>query len=387
MNIRIQKFLLYLFSITLVFESWNGVSYGGNSIPKLVAIFLIIALLFGGGKQEKLISIRQFIIPISILGILIVIISLFNYKGDPFTMLLLPGVVLNIVIFIFILRFIRANPLAGYQMLQLLVVGILGVSILFLIGIGVDYEEGRLSIFGENSNKVGLYAIIAILFVLSTVFENAKKYRYRYLLLITIAPLLNMIAQSGSRVTFVSFILLLLLFFILRGGKNTTKKIVFLVVGVVSVYLAFSYLMSFDILRNRMLNTVEDRDLSGRDLIWETYFPLVQKNPVFGVGLSGFTETSLKNYNLFVSPHNVFLEVLIYSGIIGFIFFALFLYRILRYTYYIMKDFNFSLPLLLVLLVILACFSGQFLNVKPFWMILAFALSVPKEKPRLSSNA
>jgi O-antigen ligase len=387
MNVKIQNFLLYLFSLTLVFEVWEGLSLGGNSIPKFVAIILIIALLFLGGRRISYKSIRAYTIPLIIFGITLTIITLYNYNDDNASMKLLPGILMNIILFIFILRFVRANPRSGYKMMEMLTVGILIMTVLFIFGIGVDYEDGRLTIFGENSNKVGLYAITAFMFILSTIVENPLNYgRSRYYLIIALAPLINMVAQSASRVTFFSFIIILLLFFILKGGKSTIRRAGLIIFGFIAIYVILNYLLSFEILRNRVLDTIEDKDLAGRDLIWESFLPLFISNPVFGVGLSGYTEASYKIYKLFYSPHNVFLEVAIYTGLIGLIAFLVFLYRVVRFAFNALSSQHYILPLLLIVLIILICFSGQMLNVKPYWMIIAYILSVPLNRPEIKNN-
>ena len=115
-----------------------------------------------------------------------------------------------------------------------------------------------------------------------------------------------------------------------------------------------------------------DRDLSGRDIIWQNIMPLIKDNLVFGVGNVGYSEFSQSTFGLFNSPHNVFLEILCYTGIIGLSIYLVFLFRIFSKCYQLYKTENNLLPLILLIPVLGIIASSQILDVKTGWIIFAF---------------
>ena len=142
--------------------------------------------------------------------------------------------------------------------------------------------------------------------------------------------------------------------------------------------------MNSEVLMLRLLQTVADQDLAGRDEVWVEIINIVQNNLIFGIGQTGY-------FSIFglASPHNVFIEVLIYTGIVGLFLYLVFILRISIYAYKCIKIKGKILPLLLMSPIFGILLSGQILNMKLGWLVLAyiisvhlneFSLSLPQEK-------
>jgi O-antigen ligase len=93
-----------------------------------------------------------------------------------------------------------------------------------------------------------------------------------------------------------------------------------LILATMSAATAFAFLctdvgsQALDVFQGRIVEqTVENRYLAGRDDLWYQAVEMAQERPITGWGLDGFRANSW-NY-----PHNLFLEVLVEGGLIGFL--------------------------------------------------------------------
>jgi O-antigen ligase len=375
--IRIQYILLYVFSFTLVFENWEMMSFGGNSLPKLFAIMFMGLTMFSSRKTFDYNMLKRYLNPLFIFSLILLFPYVYNFSELSSSFTGLSTILLNVLFFWFIGNLVVRKPILAYRMIQVFVFGVFLSSILFLLNIGIEYEDGRMALFGENQNKIGIFCAFAVLYIMTTLIENYRGYKLRrYFLLLFLLPLINMIAETGSRVTFISLMLSLMVFILLRRSGNSIKKVLFIVVGAAILFFLFNYFMTFDVLRERMLSTYEDQDLAGRDRIWENLWPLFKKSPAVGIGIGGYADFANSYYGAVRSPHNVFIEILVYSGLAGFISFFTFIYFIFKDSLKIFLQQHFVFPLLLILFLFLVFFTGQALNVKSFWMIYLYIVSV-----------
>jgi O-antigen ligase len=95
--------------------------------------------------------------------------------------------------------------------------------------------------------------------------------------------------------------------------------------------------------------------------------PIIEKNYLFGIGETGY---ALKIGEM--SPHNVFLEVLCYSGIIGLIIFTWFIIKVIRSAYLARKNVGLILPFLLLIPNLGLLLAGQLLYSKIGWVIFSY---------------
>jgi O-antigen ligase len=250
--------------------------------------------------------------------------------------------------------------------------GVLVTAILYILNIGVSFDGERLKIFGENANKIGILSVIAVMYIFSIILEKKKHSKIKYLLGLALIPLVNMLASTGSRITFAGLTLGLFIYFFVRNIKFS--DIYLRLLTFLPIYFLIQYILSFSVLRNRLFNSIEEGDLSGRDTLWSNLWPYLIENPFMGVGINGYIEISTILYGTYFSPHNVFLEIFAYTGLIGLFLFLLFFYRIFQMTLVIKKRNNLLFPLVLVMLIFMVFFSGQGLTTKPFWLIYLYVV-------------
>ena len=259
------------------------------------------------------------------------------------------------------------------------------LALLFYAGIGIEYEDDRVKIFGDNENLIGLRMSISMAILAVTIVQNRLNFgKLRYLLLIPIPIMLQLMVETGSRVAFISFALVFVTGIVLFRTKKIIGKILVLTAGTITSIILWIQMIQSSTLIQRLLFIFEKRELGGRQLIWEELLPLIESNPIFGVGKTGYYYFSQINFGLPTSPHNVVLEVLCYTGIVGSIIYLNFLYLILKKGYQKYKREGLLLPLLLLLPVLGMLVSGQILEVKMGWVIFAYIVggSVLKQHQR-----
>lgn len=219
---RLQHFLLYLFTFSVVFENWDMMSISGNSIPKIigyvfVAVSLLNARFFQNFKRLKII-----IIPLIMFLSALIISFILHADNDNSSFWIIRTIILNGLIFIIIINSLIREPALGYRMFLVLITGVFILALLYMLKIGTVYDEGRLLIFGENPNKIGIFSVIGIFFILSLVIENKQQLPVsRFWLLLFLLPFLKIVAETGSRVSFVGLMFCLFLFFIIQRRKKS----------------------------------------------------------------------------------------------------------------------------------------------------------------------
>ena len=351
-------------------------SIAGNSVPKIVSYLLIFVSLFDYKRTFNLVIFKNYLLPLfGFLGMVLFSVLL-NYSGNTGWTNILMQIVNNVFFFWILINILNGRKQTINNMILALNAGVLIMVLLYALGLGTTFDsEGRLSLFGENPNKIGLLSVICILYIITYVFEVLKKKSwYHYLPLLFLIPLFGIVASVGSRVTFIGLVFTLSLFFLFKKNVNFPEKIGIIILGIFFITFVYNYFMSFELLQTRMFRFYEEQDLAGRDKIWDIILPEILSNPLFGLGINGYTELISKQFSKFFSPHNVFIEVLIYSGFTGLVMFLIFLFRIFITSYQIFKYNFYSYPVLVFMFFIFVYLSGQGLAVKFIWIFYAYIL-------------
>ena len=109
---------------------------------------------------------------------------------------------------------------------------------------------------------------------------------------------------------------------------------------------------------------------------------------IFGVGETGYVEISKQALRKITmsgevmygySPHNVLLELLLYTGIFGFMLYIVFWYKIYRCSVCSYRLNSNLLPLLCLIPIIGSIFSAQILTAKWAFIMYAYIISVGTE--------
>ncbi len=247
----------------------------------------------------------------------------------------------------------------------------------------------RVSILGANPIVVASFlAIAAGMMIVLLVRSNMKKWFF-YLPILTL--LLVGLIMTGSRGPIIS-LLLGSIFYLVLFEKEHSKRII--LSGTMLVFLLLIIMLILpDNFTTRYLNyttgdLVIQREgvkrvstIAMRLQYWELSISEWLHNiktVLVGVGSGGFSSFYiLRDYKFY--PHNMFFEVLLELGIIGFTVLIMFWYKIIKIIFYLKKIENISIvSAMWVVAAIIrflgAQFSGDISENRVTWMLVAIAL-------------
>jgi len=369
---KAHEYTIYAFFFSLNFETLNFLNLNIDFLATkiTISILLFISIL----NFKTFFSVKHFfryLIPLLFYFILLTYISFIN-KSSSYREFFDFPFFLNILIFLILINSSRIKYEVLLRGLFIFALSTFFLSILYYLGFGftetsVDLE-GRASVFGMNQNLLGIHLCVSLLTLISIISENKLELgKERYSLILIFPVLLGFMISTGSRLALLSLISGIFIFVFFNKNIKTKQKI--LVVFVSSfAFLAFWQLfLKNSLVVGRLLDTVNDGDLAYRDVIWGSLLNVFSNNFIFGVGRTG--------YAMIVggtSPHNVLIEVLCYTGIIGLFFFILFVLSIVSNAYKRIKKDRELLPMALVIPILGMILSGQIFGPKIFWALFAY---------------
>lgn len=379
----VETYSIYLFIFSLSFGSgWlNFLNFGVEFLLTKMTIFILFLIaIFHFKLTYSLNNFSKYLYPIIFYFTLLTIISLINatslfYNFFDFYLFV------DILIFLVLVNYSKIIPDVLLKSLLIFSISTFVLSIFYLSGVGIIEElEGRFSLFGINTNILGLCACISLLILLSVIFENKLKFgKNRFLLLLLLPFLTVLMLSTGSRVSFISLILGIAIFLLNKKNIASVKKIIFTIFASTLLLLIWSLFLKNSLVVERLSSSINEGDLSYRDVIWLSLFDIISNNFIWGVGKTGYAEI-IGDF----SPHNVILEVLCYTGIIGLTIFLIFFIRILVNAYKSMKNEYDLLPMVLIVPIIGMILSGQIFDQKIVWVILAYIASREIKRKKLS---
>lgn len=380
----IQNLFLYSYFFSVNVENLDPLGTGGVfSISKLIGIIYLIAV-FPSYKILLFLTKRNlyFFWPIILFFAWLTVISIVNINSFS-SRIIEVAMLLNILIFFAIVNHARKDSLVLDKAMYALAIGSIFTSLLLLFGIGLTESDdpiARFTFFNAGPNELGIkLATGAIVLVVMSV-QNYLRFSkaHRYLLILFVPLLFFTIAQTGSRTAFLVPLVSGLIWFFFKIAA-TRNKFVAVATGVPALALVFLPLVFFalqlsEVMVDRIGKIGGSGDFSpnGRIFLWTRFFSAIQDNLYFGNGLSGFDLLSNRLFGWVESPHNVLLEVMLYTGLIGLTIYLLFILRIVGASYRLFKDNHKLLPALLLPTVMAFTLALQGLSEKTCWLVLAY---------------
>jgi O-antigen ligase len=370
---RIQNFSLYLF---LFFVNFQELGINNISIPKISAFIYLIVILPQLSAFLSVKGIQIFILPVWLFFAILTLVSIFHINIMVFEFFDFQIFQL-IILYWIILNHGRKRPGVFEKGMLALAFGSVLLSVFYFLGIGVEYGisgifyNERVTLFGDNGNIIGIRMCISIVIISLAVFQNKLGLgKSRYLLLLFIPIMFLLLVETASRVAFIAFLLSIIVGIYFSPLKIWRKIVVVCIGGIITIIIIWPILIQNETLLYRILQTYVEGDMSNRKQIYSDLIPVIQKNPILGIGKTGYI--SLIGYG---SPHNVLLEILCYTGIVGLIFYLTFISAIIFNAYQYIKKTNYLLPFLLLIPVLGLIASGQVLDQKLAWIIFAYIVS------------
>lgn len=371
---NIQFFFACVFFASLNFEVFSPI-IPNLSIAKMAAVLYMGALLL---TPKNLFSVKKIKLPIGLafaMFFLMVLSSIIHMQTNQ--SIFNTTLFLNIILFWLLLNHQRRDERVLYKGLFWFSVSSFIVGVFYFLNIGVTIDdEMRVVVFGENANGLGVKMGTGVLFLLSyTLCHSPEKPIYRPWLLFMTIPMVSLLLATASRVSILVLGSGLVLFVLFRPSKRNITKLLWLLIGIIALYYGYQIVLRQETLMNRMERTIDEGYVSGRDYIWEKYIDLIEEHPILGVGFSGADSYAMEVFGRIRSPHNVIIEVAVYSGVLGLTCFLLFLFCIYWDAWRNCKHRKDIGALITSMAILGLVLSGQALGVKLFWTLAAYAIS------------
>lgn len=378
MNISIQKirnFFLYCFFFSVNFEVWDPLNTGGYfSLSKLFGIFYFLSLI-SNFNNFFYISKRDytFILPLFIFYIILLLNNIFNFSNYSNDVLSF-SILINIIFFIFICNHEKVKPGSIEKGFVFFLLGALISTIAYFFNIGTEVNiDGRVSLFGDDENVIGFRMVVASILITHLIIKYKKSKKIVFLLIFCYFPVVTLLFNTGSRLSVINLVSCLSFFIIFYKFKYYLNKIIVLAFFSIFISYVVNMILNSEVVGKRLMLTIEEGNLAGRDDIWKSILPLINDNLIIGVGQSGYIEYMQKLTGEYKSPHNVLLEVLAFTGLIGLFFYLTFIFScffnsLKKYFYH-----GDIVPLVFAIPIAGLLVSGQLLVVKLGWFLLAYA--------------
>ena len=142
--------------------------------------------------------------------------------------------------------------------------------------------------------------------------------------------MMKYLIDTGSRVAIISLVLSIVLYAMLYNYNFSIKKTVMLFFFLFIILIIWNSILQYSLVGERLLDTIYLSDLSGREVIWENVYSIMLPNIILGIGISQYYYEVTAIFGYYQSPHNVLIEVIVYTGIVGLAIFIIFLFRIFK---------------------------------------------------------
>lgn len=185
-------------------------------------------------------------------------------------------------------------------------------------GLLLDRDYPRLIGLLEDPNIFIFYNTLFFSFYLT----NLKGVKHSVGFILCVITSLLTFSRGGI----VALVLIVILYMILAGLSKKIKMIIATPLCLIVLYAAgsFSQIDVNEIITSRITDFSTDGG-SGRFELWDQALYYFTSHPLFGIGAFNFSDYYEFDHNIKLYVHNTYLEVLVESGIIGFIFYLSFL--------------------------------------------------------------
>lgn len=392
----LRRFLIFLVGVSIPFNNVAFSFAGRNwSLGLIASAVYILTMLPDINKISRIVSYGKYIFNLLWFAILLTLLNFIhaNYYGTP----IIPTTMFmcSVLFYIMLLHNLLDIGVARRCMYGM-ALGSVMMAICLLCGIGVEFDDdSRLQMFGENSNSLGVYTCVGaiILFNDFIIRDRLNIKKFRFVLLLAYIPIVILLFATGSRVAFISFVLSFVVGVAFFKPRATRRKLIVVLLSMCIAFVLYLISQKADfVIFERLLSTAQEGNISGREHILKTLWPYAIKHLLWGVGQTGYVQISQEALGgvlvtvgtiYGISPHNVLVEILLYTGIWGLILYVSFWYKTIGCAKWIFKESMNIQPIVLFIPILGCVLSGQILYAKWAFVIYAYILA---EKRTLMEN-
>lgn len=379
-NILLSVFLI-LFTVSMSFGKWNpaGLPIGTASLGMMFIIPIFIHVIVSGAWSNVLYykwrsSLVVFFFAIFFTALIGGLKDGLNAEVYELWYKLLGGIMTCMILHVLF----KNNHYLHLSMLIYTVTMIL-ISIFYQIGVTflpTDFRNGRLWLYGENPNSTSGRFVVSIIFLLYFVFVNPYKWAGpRFLLLVSLFPMLYMIIASGSRGSLLICAVSLILFFNNLRFRKKTVKFTILIIGLSAMAIySIRLLNNSDFSMLERFNQTLEEGGDVRTALLNAALNIFLQYPLLGCGISNFEKIMLYDYGFTNTVHNLYGYILAVSGLFGFMPFSIFLLSLVREAIKVIRT-NMISSVLLFFILALAWKTGGIITYLFMWYVFSIIIS------------
>lgn len=380
------ELLFYLVVLLLPFEEISA--FGGMTSSKYVAFLLFAVSLFQYkfyyGSVPSVFRVFSLYV---IIGMSIDIIS-FPFSVESLNDISRP-------LLMFILMIIAYNLSINNKYHRVLIAVYLS-SLIYAFaqafGLGGDYSkiidivhsgavDIRLLTFGVDANFSACFISLCIIAGIVYGFNFVPTRRlYRILALLTVAigffAMLKTASRGGLLALFVGIVSIIL------TATEWKKRIKYNFLIILLLGIMFQGVLANPLFNDRIRSYIETGDTGGRIDIMERAMALGMDSPIYGYGFRmALLKLGERTGNILRGTHNLFLSVLLGSGLLGLCSFLYFYCRSFITIWLHRADGVNIIIFAWFMMALVASLTLNIENTKWFWIILALALAAGKTMP------
>ncbi|MEL6971369.1 MAG: O-antigen ligase family protein [Bacteroidota bacterium] len=389
--------ILCLYAFVVPFELVLEIFFGIDTIFKpyrvvclvLIGLYGIRVIRDGGLKLSRDFKEDSYLYLVFVYGILI---SFYNMIVAEFSLGKFYNEVFQTGLYFSVFVIVKSLPMTREELQKLqqfLFLGLVVNGLYVFLSRYVFLTLGRQSGFFDNPNYLSLGMIYALGYIAVNL-ERGKYYeKLLHLFLIVVCGMTFLIAGSRTGAIVMAAVVLLILSF-------QSLRSILIGVAMLAVLSPFFFLGSDS--SGSRTNTILEERLQDRDItddprfpIWEGVIRASQQTYFIGLGLGQFEarfpefyreENNLLIYEILsfgyhLSPHSDYMAVLITYGIIGLVFFLMFLFysvrKILRQLWTNTDRYIYRLQLLGIVTIIIFGVAAENFVSGLYWMILTLS--------------
>ncbi len=267
----------------------------------------------------------------------------------------------------------------GERALLVLILGCSTLAILMLLGVSAvqDFGDGRVSIEGANANELGMVLGLGLIALVGYAFQRQDhSLVIRLVLWSCLGVLTFAVVSTGSRGALAALVAGFLTWGLCFDRGEWASKLSVFVISLLCIAALVWMVYSTDSARNRWENTIQNGDTAGREKIFTASWQMFLDRPLIGWGpVSYGYELGSRTGVLYRGAHNLYLFLLIETGLLGAVPFFIALGLCAQAAWRNRGGAYGVLPLALLVLMLIANLSGDWLDRKLLWVTLAYALA------------
>jgi|GEM_PF-3431760 len=328
-------FAVFLFPVVSILLERAGLDLSTRLMRISMFGFYILLGVYHGNSLKRLFSRAMrngFLLGYLALFLMAIISTMYSYSNVDEKLALLSDMLIYVVVptTLFVMLFYHESDYKDFP-IQFSILALVSFVIVMLYGdtsLVVMSDRTTLQKIGLNSIYLSRIGVISLLSSI-TLFYYDKRLILRAICILAAVTSVFIILISSQRASIIGLAVALMFWFQFGIRIQGSLKPILIVLMLVAI-LAHMNIEQFSVVDR--FKDLENYETYARYGDYSTSLSLFLKKPIFGHGLMGYFEITGRPY-----PHNVFLELMVEYGIVGFLVYLLMMREVI---FVIRRAFN-----------------------------------------------